>query len=161
MSWDSVCCKEKICSFPSVSPGPDTQLYCSLLCGVGLRTSVRFFDYSRHKDAYKVCVCGGVYMQLDSEHIREYYGACSDFPLILSFCTHSNFHGLYTIICPPLKYSSYGIKPSHLYVNNWVEVGTVSHPLKTSEATEMTSMAAFTAKRWASSAVNPRDRAPP
>ena len=23
----------------------------------------------------------------------------SDFPLILSFCTHSNFHGLYTIIC--------------------------------------------------------------
>lgn len=46
---------------------------------------------------------GGVYMQLDSEHIREYYGACSDFPLILSFCTHSNFHGLYTIICPPPK----------------------------------------------------------
>ena len=45
---------------------------------------------------------GGVYMQLDSEHIREYYGACSDFPLILSFCTHSNFHGLYTIICPSL-----------------------------------------------------------
>ena len=57
---ETVCVvKKKICSFPSVSPGPDTQLYCSLLCGVGLRTSVRFFDYSRHKDAYKVCVVGG------------------------------------------------------------------------------------------------------
>lgn len=81
-----------------MSPGPDTQLTLLLM----LRGAL---GYSPLLDVWIILgiriiesVYGGEGDGVYRSWIQSILGsilACSDFPLILSFCTHSSFHGLY------------------------------------------------------------------